>query len=288
VGGWLVSVFDGGVERETPKNPIFAIAKKAAAPLPTGLSNTAYAGTLVGANGLTYARNSPLSAVPPVMPRGHKALPGLVVFINGVSTTKHGEGSGIQHIADATQTPTVGIYNATQGLWKDLEHAIDDRFNIGNNPACNTCASLIYNSIKQDKPLRLVGYSQGAIIVSRALMTAQDALEAQGMTEAQVQAAFHKYIAVETMAGAASSYPDGPFYVHYINRNDPVQDFSEFNFGLKYPFTHPGKDAVNIFFSAGSKTKSAHNLRDSYLPHYVLLQTLRQQIAAPSSAKQKK
>jgi hypothetical protein len=274
--GWAGALASGDIARQTPKHPIQPISKTPLQPLPSGLSNLAYAGAYIGRDNLAYPRNAPLSSIPKVMPKRHQALPGLVVYINGVEQSAALEDTSLQNIADATQTPAVGIYNATQGIQLDLEHAIDDRLNVGDNPAFGTCASLIYSYIKQGKPLRFLGYSQGAIIISRALMEVGHVLEDQGMSLAQVTSTFKKYITVETMAGGTNYYPDGPFYVHYVNREDPVQYFSEFALGLKAPFTHPGAGAVNILFTKGPLWFS-HALSRTYLPQYVLLQTLQKQ-----------
>jgi hypothetical protein len=42
-----------------------------------------------------------------------------------------------------------------------------------------------------------------------------------GMTRAQAERALG-LVTVETFGGAASQYPNGPSYTHYINRWDPV------------------------------------------------------------------
>jgi hypothetical protein len=60
-------------------------------------------------------------------------------------------------------------------------------------------------------------------------------------------------VSVETFGGAAASYPDGPKYVHYINRADKVPSV----FGLirkgatEVGITHAGRGAKVIEFEDG-------------------------------------
>jgi hypothetical protein len=274
---------DGEIARQTPKNPVQPISTGAVPPLPSGLSNKAYDGALMGQGNVAYPRNAPLSSIPPVqpqLPKGQQALPGLVVYLNGVEEDATGEDTSLQHLANATKTPAVGIYNANEGLEIDLEHVVEDRMGIGNRGAWVTCSSLLYDSLKAGRPLRLMGYSQGAIIISRSLEDVQRKLEDQGMSQKQVQELFKRYVTVETFAGATNYYPDGPFYVHYVNRLDFSQLYSAFEFGAGPPFTHPGEGAVSIYFSQPPPLWG-HSLARAYLPHYVPLDEVKRRAAKP-------
>ena len=65
--------------------------------------------------------------------------------------------------------------------------------------------------------------------------------------------------------GAAGSYPNGPRYVHYVNRRDPVAAL----FGLgpfANPLARPGRGAVVHRFSEGD---NAHGFEQTYLPRRV-------------------
>ncbi len=52
-------------------------------------------------------------------------------------------------------------------------------------------------------------------------------------------------VEVETNAGAASKFPDGPKYVHYINTADPIVN----QFGLLSGGAYGGKDAHYVVFN---------------------------------------
>jgi hypothetical protein len=275
---------------EAPANPLYPVSGSAAPPLPSGQPDAAYDGAYFGGDRNAYPHDTPLGSIPSMAPTTKQVRPGLVVFINGVCETARGFSGEMQAVANATQTPVVGIYNATNGLMQDAAQTILDRLDKGNNPAVTTCTNLIYNYVKHGRPLRLFGYSQGAGIISRSLSDVSRLLVAKGMTPQQVKDAYRKYVTVETVGGAAAEYPDGPFYVHYVNREDPVQVFSGAYFGATNPpntLVHPGQGSVNISFSEGPQWKG-HDLYRCYLPHYIPLQQVRKMGAAASPAPARK
>jgi hypothetical protein len=72
-------------------------------------------------------------------------------------------------------------------------------------------------------------------------------------------------VKVETFAAAAATYPDGPQYVHYVNRNDAVPQ----SLGLsEFIPNHPGQGAVTHYFQEGPPVIS-HGFEDYYLKHRV-------------------
>lgn len=259
----------GEVNRPTQNVAAKAPAKLAGVtPLPPGQKDVAYDGALLGANGQAFPANTPISALPAVLPKSGTAGKETVIFVNGVGESKNGMSGEMQMIADKTQEPVVGIYNATEGMLKDYTQTIEDRFDLGKNPAVDSLADVVYSKLKNGEPVRIAGYSQGGLICSRALEDVKNRLQLEdGLSGAQVKQRLG-LVTCETFASAASSYPDGPHYVEYVNRLDPVQLFSFRSFGENPPniLVHQGEGAItHAFNSFGWK---AHDL-GTYLSHYV-------------------
>ena len=76
-------------------------------------------------------------------------------------------------------------------------------------------------------------------------------------------------VKVETFGAATGKYPDGPQYVHYVNRGDLVPVL--FGLGLDWnPFRHEGKGAVIHHFNQNvGSLGGTHGLEDVYLKHRV-------------------
>src|SRR5262249_21007552 len=56
-------------------------------------------------------------------------------------------------------------------------------------------------------------------------------------------------VTVETFGGAAASYPDGPRYVHYVNRVDMVPSGTGLG-ASKISLSSPGRGATVVRFNA--------------------------------------
>lgn len=228
-------------------------------------SDRDFDGRFVGAGGRTYAPGTPLSQVPGVVPSDGRVPTETIVYVNGISTTKDGQFGSLQQIADRTGARVVGIHNATQGGFVDVIQSAGDTFDIGHNPAVDTLADTVYAEITAGRTVHLMAHSQGALITSRALTDVYQRLRVEdGMSRREAQRMLSR-VEVETFGGAAGSYPDGPQYVHYVNRRDAVPGL----FGLgpfANPLVHPGRGAVVRRFSEGD---NAHGFEATYLPRRV-------------------
>ena len=219
-------------------------------------------GLFVGAGGRTYAPSTPLANVPGVVPSDGRVPTGTIVYVNGISTTKDGQFGSLQQIADRTGARVVGIHNATQGGIVDVIQSAGDTLDIGHNPAVDTLADTVYAEINAGRTIHLMAHSQGALITSRALTDVYQRLRVEdGLSRREAERILSR-VEVETFGGAAGSYPDGPRYVHYVNRRDAVPGL----FGLgpvANPLVHPGRGAVVRRFSEGH---NAHGFEQTYLP----------------------
>lgn len=252
------------VARANVETSAFAETKK--------VKDTDFDGHLVGANGRTYPPDTPLSEVDAVMPRNGVTNDRTIVYVNGITTDVAGQSRSLQEIADRTGSRVIGVHNATAGSVRDIAQSLGDKLDIGNNPAVDTLADTIYNELKAGRQVDLMAHSQGAIITSRALTDVRNRLQLEdGMSRKNAEKLLGN-VRVETFGGAARRYPDGPQYVHYVNK----RDFVPMALGLRNflnPFARPGRGAVVHYFS---DRNSPHSFNTTYLNRRVPFEQARQ------------
>src|SRR5512146_335464 len=153
-----------------------SVAKaQAAIPAPPGQANKAYDGFLVGGDGNAYPPGTALEQIPPTRPSNGQGQ-GTLVFVNGVGEDRAGNKGHLQEIANGTGMNVVGLYNATEGHPKDLLQCVGDMFDLGTNKAVDSLADLVYATISQGEPIRLLSHSQGGLITARALQDVKNRL----------------------------------------------------------------------------------------------------------------
>ncbi|MCS6912673.1 MAG: hypothetical protein RMK29_17755 [Myxococcales bacterium] len=191
-------------------------------PLHEGLPSHRYDGAFIGADGKAYHPTTRLEDVPPVLPSDGRVGGELILYVNGITASRKQHHESLQAIADRTGARVIGIYNASGGMVSDIMQSLGDRLDLGNNPAVNQVADTLYEQIRRGRSPHIMGHSQGALIISRALYDVKNRLMAEdGLSEAEAERLMGR-IRVETFGGAAEHYPDGPQYVHYVNRLDIV------------------------------------------------------------------
>lgn len=234
--------------------------------------DTAYDGRFVGANGQTFSPNTPLNQIPAVEPRNGVTTNETLIYVNGINTTKDGQAASLQAIADRTGARVIGIHNSTEGMISDLRQCVTDKLDLGRNPPVDTLADTVYNEIQAGRSVHLMAHSQGALITSRALRDVYQRLRVEdGLSRAQAEQRLG-LVSVETFGGAAGHYQDGPQYVHYINRDDPVP--SLFGLGWDIDRFNPTLDAgrgaqVHWFTDWHLNPIASHSFEDVYLERRV-------------------
>ena len=263
-------VFASRTGLSTAMNPFRARFQREETP-----TDTQTDGQFVGANGATFDPDTPLSEIPAVTPAGGVRNNETLIYVNGIRTNVAGQSNSLQAIADNTGSRVVGVHNATGGFGADILQSLGDKLDIGNNPAVDTLADTVYDELRAGRDVHLMAHSQGALITSRALTDVKNRLMLEdGMTRSQAEALLNN-VQVETFGGAARRYPDGPQYVHYVNRNDGVPQA----FGLRSwlnPFAHAGDDAVTHYFREGRPLVS-HGFEEFYLPERVPFEDARRE-----------
>ena len=230
-------------------------------------SDKEFDGFFVGANGQTFEADTTLNDIPAVTPQGGVRNNETLIYVNGIQTDVAGQSQSLQAIADNSGSRVVGIHNSTGSIFGDLLQSLGDKLDIGKNPAVDTLADTVYDELTTGRDVHLMAHSQGAIITSRALTDVKNRLMLEdGMSRSEAENLLNN-VKVETFGGASRRYPDGPQYVHYVNRNDGVPQ----SFGLRSwlnPFAHAGSDAVTHYFREG-KPLISHGFEKFYLPERV-------------------
>ena len=229
-----------------------------------------YDGKLVGAGGQTFAPGTPLSQIPGVTPKNNPNPSETILYVNGIGDDKNKQANSLQTIADTTGAKIIGVHNATEGMAADVLQCVKDKLDKGTNPAVDTMADTLYKELKAGHSVHIMAHSQGGLITSRALDHLYNRLRVEdGMSQGDAQKLMGK-LQVETFGAAATHYPDGPQYVHYVNKSDLVPDA----FGLgptKWnPLTDGGKGSVvHRFNDPHLNPIASHGFESVYLQHRV-------------------
>lgn len=120
-----------------------------------------------------------------------------VWFLNGGPMSVGRAFNTMQAVAADTGHPVLGIYN---GLPERSSDPAASR-------AVAVLADFLRYELSVERAVHLIGGSLGAELIARGVAAA-----AQDLSEAQLDA-----LLVESAGGAASSYVDGPRYIHYLN-----------------------------------------------------------------------
>jgi len=236
-----------------------------AKPLPDGRADSFYDGAFIGKDGKAYGGGTGLPFVPPVTPKNGETPKGDVLYVNGIQSTRGTQAKTLQKIADQTGANVYGVHNATagtntRGFIEDLRESGMDKMGLGKHPSIKTLANTIYDKLKKEQPVHLMGHSQGGLVLSRALREAMGKLKDNGLSKKAIQHLM-KNVQVETFGAAAQRYPDGPKYTHYYNQSDPVPRF----LGQGNWFRDPGKQGKVIKFRSGKEGIFTDHNVDLYL-----------------------
>lgn len=235
LGGWTAK---SGAKKEAA--PVVRVAGKK---LDTE-NDYKHDGALLGGDGLPRAGDTPFSSIVPVLPNNGATAGETIVFINGIMTDVAMHKEDLQVLAN-TGAAVVGIHNATRGMALDLLQCIGDKFDLrmANNGAVTTASNVIYDTLKQGKPLTLLGHSQGALILSRAVSDVQRRLMLEDGLSTEDAKAKLASIKVETLGGAAMQFPDGPSYTHFVNKYDLIGQATGVGIDKLNPFGKMGDGA---------------------------------------------
>ena len=226
-------------------------------------------GQLVDGAGRTHAAGTPLAELTGTRPNNGQQPQGRVLYVNGINTDVNTQRASMQNIANATGMEVIGLHNSTEGMITDLKQSAGDKVDKGSNPAVDSMANTLYEEITSGREIHVMAHSQGGLVTSRALTDVRNRLMIEdGMTAAEAEEAMSR-IKVESFGSAAAEWPDGPQYVHYINRGDPVPTMLGLGSGPDRG-QQPGEGAVVRYFNEFSlNIIKAHSIDTTYMNNRV-------------------
>lgn len=233
----------------------------------TGKSADAkYDGALVDSTGKTYPPGTPLSQIEP---KGSSKP--TIIEVNGVGCAVANQTRDINAVEQLTGARVVGLHNATEGTVRDLTQALLDKLDLGKNLAADSLADTVYSELKGGQPVHIMAHSQGALVTSRGLEQVKQRLMMEdGMSKAEAEKLLDN-VHVETFGGASSNFPDGPQYVHYVNRADIVPWIGVGGVPAESALMKPGRGAQIHYFTQHHPERIGdnHSLDKTYFLHRV-------------------
>lgn len=195
-------------------------------------------GYLMGGDRRLYPPEASLRTLPPVKASGrsrdHEVPPHQkvdLIHVNGITTPAEKQFNDLQRLANALSQPQAngmqaevrGIHNGTDGMLNDLVQATRDKLSRGRNPPLETLKNKILDRVRAREPVNLVVHSHGSILAARALREAKLALQMEfGKTKEEAESMMADTVRVLTAAPSSWNYPNGPRYLHLVNRMDAV------------------------------------------------------------------
>ncbi len=243
----------------------------------------AYDGRVVGAGCSDNPPFSHPSGVTPSATSGCSEVKGKITYVNGINTEFHPNSSSsdpksgicytMQKIADQTCSEVTGVYNATEGIGKDLAECEQNIMRGSNSPAVKSLADEIANNVRNGTELTVFAHSQGGLITQEALVEVRNQLKIgpPGWSDAKIDDAM-RVVTVKSFGTATDSWPKGPNYEQFTNLADPVPQVIA---AAQLNLDPPGEPHAEIpakqqhfFWSAHVDPFDSHSMDDVYLPYY--------------------
>jgi pimeloyl-ACP methyl ester carboxylesterase len=177
---------------------------------------------------LAYPPGTDTQHVPGFVPRHGIQNDTTLIYTNGINNDVYDQSRSMQALADISGSRVIGVHNSTKNIEADLVQSADDKLPGGSeNKAVTSLRNTIRAELEAGRDVHLVGHSQGALITAKALEEVKQDLDNLAKDRGSAERAAllqqrYNNIKVETYGGAATTYPKGPKYVHYVNTRDPV------------------------------------------------------------------
>jgi hypothetical protein len=178
----------------------------------------------------------------------------------------------MQEIAKTTCSEVTGIYNATEGMGKDLDECLDNIAKSSNSPAVVPLRNMIIQAARSGKPITLFAHSQGGLITQEAVTQAKQQLMSEDDLTADEAEQKLCVISIDSFGTAIMGWPTGPHYQRFTNTTDPVPPII-IGAQTSYPIAtwkdSASADANYVFTSPHLNPFDSHSMDDTYLPEYV-------------------
>ncbi len=197
-------------------------------------------GFFIGANGCLYDPDFVLSDDVPVVGGEYDAGQELLFVINGVHTTSLQTDVRLRSIAIVKKRPVIGIFNAP------YENVLEESFKFidPRNKVAMTVRSEAYRRVMNGRRFAVIAMSQSGFMVGRGLSRLSSDLFSDFPLRYFYRQKLLGLVDAETVGAVGLQYPDGPSYVHYVNR----RDIAPFLAGVMASGAQPGRGSVIATF----------------------------------------
>lgn len=218
-----------------------------------------------------------------VMPTGCRQTAGTLPkssYINGINTTYTQSGNTLfsggicktmQAIADATCSEVTGIYNATEGIGKDVDECLDNIAKASSAPSVVPLRELMVQAAREGTPLTLFAHSQGGLITQEAIAKAKQQLMREDQLSSEEAEAELSVVSIKSFGTAIMGWPKGPHYERFTNTADPIPPIIT-GAQTSYPIETWGDSAPadqhHVFTSPHINPIDSHSMDDTYLPEF--------------------
>jgi hypothetical protein len=149
-----------------------------------------------------------------------------IIFVNGINCDEKIAVEQGAHFSEACESPVFLLYNQSIHLVHDVAESVTDKIGLTRKPAAEALSRLLLEAFEQTAPLHLAAHSHGAVVVSQGISYAIDEIKKRGPDQASKFNEWLGSMTVETFGGAATQYPDGPRYIHYVDPRDLISWFA--------------------------------------------------------------
>lgn len=197
-------------------------------------------GFFIGANGCLYDPDFVLSDDVPVVGGEYDIGQDPLFVINGANTKSLHVDVRMRSIAMIKKRPVIGIFNSPYG--NKLEESL--KFIDSKNKAVMTVRSEAYRRVTNGRRFAVFGMSQSGFMVGRGLTGLSSDLFSAFPLRYLYRQKLLGLVDAETAGTIGLHYPDGPNYVHYVNKRDIIP----FLAGVMAPGAQPGRGSVIATF----------------------------------------
>lgn len=228
VGAGAPLVFASGPDCDDPSAAVY------------GTPDVDMDGFFIGANGCLYDPDFVLSDDVPVVGREYDTGQELLFVVNGANSESLHIDVRLRSIAIVKKRPLIGIFNAPS------ENVFEDGFKFldSKNKVVMTVRSEAYRRVTNGRRFLVFAMSQSGFMVGRGLTLLSSDLFSAFPLRYLYRQKLLGLVDAETAGTIGLLYPDGPNYVHYVNKRDIIP----FLAGVMAPGAQPGRGSVIATF----------------------------------------
>jgi hypothetical protein len=197
-------------------------------------------GFFMGANGCLYDPRLVLSEDVPVVGGEYDSGQELLFVINGAKTRSNHNDVRLRSVAMVKERPVIGIFNAP------YDTALEENFKYVDreNKVAMTVRAEAYRRVMDGRRFAVIALSQSGFMAGRGLSRlSSDLFSAFPLRRFYRQKLLGR-VDVETVGTIGLHYPDGPNYVHYVNKRDLAPLIA----GVMATGAEPGRGSVIATF----------------------------------------